>query len=186
MKLYEYCIEGNTKMFIYTVENNMLDIHENNEWLFILACKLGHIEIVIYLLNISQNYSGRKIDIHSRYEDAFVYSCMNGHIKIVKYLINIAENYSGKKINIHIDDDSAFSCALINNRFTIVLYLLKISQNYSNKYIDIQNTEIYDTCKNIGYLLRPNKIFNFCRTIGILPANIINKFLMIQLKNITL
>ena len=125
------------------------------------------------------------LKIQQKKEYIFRDGYSHDNIQLLKLLFDysIRLNYL---INIHIDDDSAFSCALINNRFTIVLYLLKISQNYSNKYIDIQNTEIYDTCKNIGYLLRPNKIFNFCRTIGILPANIINKFLMIQLKNITL
>ena len=118
-----YCNENNLNKLIELLKNNSIDIHRDNENMFLLACKNGNLDIVKYLIINAEKYSGKKINIHIKGNCAFNKACMNNHVNIVKYLMTIAEDYSGKKIDINYNNDEAFAYAYIKNNIDI--YIVK-------------------------------------------------------------
>jgi ankyrin repeat protein len=109
-------------------------IHGHHEYAFQMACNYGHIDIIKYLLNISEKYSSKKIDIHIQNDYIFNSACYHGNIDIIKYLLDMSEKYSGTKINIR---GHTFFNAGANNQIEVLKYLINITEKYSGKKIDI-------------------------------------------------
>jgi ankyrin repeat protein len=159
-----YCNENNLNKLIELLKNNSIDIHRDNENMFLLACKNGNLDIVKYLIINAEKYSGKKINIHIKGNCVFNNACMNNHVNIVKYLMTIAEDYSGKKIDINYNNDEAFAYAYIKNNIDIVRVLIKNTHKYSNKPINIHsycNMKHFMIC-NYGL----SKVVLFGKSIG--------------------
>ena len=108
-QLYKYCMEGDiNKLKLLLNENPNINIHESNDWPFMICCVYEHIDIIKFIINISEKYSGRKIYIHGHDDYAFRYSCTRGNIDIAHLLIKISIKYSYKLININYFGTSDF------------------------------------------------------------------------------
>jgi ankyrin repeat protein len=124
-----------------------IDIHYNNDELFMLACTYGHIKIAKWLYEISKEIESF-IDINIDNDKAFRLCCKYGHIKIALWLYEISD-----KIDIHAENDNAFISCCMNGHLMIAKWLFKLSENM-NSTINIHMNEEYilrRSCHNNDY-----------------------------------
>jgi ankyrin repeat protein len=88
-----------------------IDIHANNDKLFIRSCSNGFLEISKLLLEHGAN-------VHADNDDAFRLACTNGHLEVVKLLLQ-------NGANMHVNNDISFKQAKILKKYHIVEYLNK-------------------------------------------------------------
>ena len=149
-QIIQYCKNGTYNELVQLLNNNtMINIHEYTFFTFItnhgwydtirvnyieLACINNHKDIVMFLINISQKYSGKKFDIHDANEFSFRWSCKKGYINIVLYLIKISKNYSGKEINININFSQALKWGAKHKKIKTLLNSIGC-YNYKSPHI---------------------------------------------------
>ena len=80
------------------IKTNTIDINNKINCIFIKACDQNYYEIVKYLINMFELYTGEKINIQMLNELPFYYACRNGNMQIIKYLIKTIKKYSCKYI----------------------------------------------------------------------------------------
>src|SRR6056297_2271125 len=98
------------------LEFDNIDINNNNEYPFRIACEEGRYKILLWLWNIPN--SSYKISVHDGI--AFGKACKNDHIYIAKWLI-----HRGFR-NITTKNNYAFTSACKNGHLKIIKWLLKI------------------------------------------------------------
>jgi ankyrin repeat protein len=115
--------------------------------MFNIACQEGHIDIMKYLISISEKYTDKKIDIHYNKNIAFFMACKNKHFIVVKYLIEMAEEYSGQKIDIFCAYHVSTTCiaaSIVAGSVEIIKYIFMIAKTYYNCPFDIHlQNDIY-------------------------------------------
>lgn len=68
---------------IWEKSGHMIELHANDESIFINSCANGHLEVAKWLWQISN----RSINLGAQNEGAFRLSCNNGHLEVVKWLL---------------------------------------------------------------------------------------------------
>ena len=155
--LYKLCIQNspeNTNAYeilswLFSLKIfNQVDVHAGYELAFRRACEHGNIEVVKFLLNLSDD---RRIDVHTKGninfeiqvgdelafknvesdirigdELAFRNACYYGHIEVVKLLLNLKGD---REINVHAHDNGALKSACIRGHLNIVKLLLNLSND---------------------------------------------------------
>ena len=89
-KLFRWlCVNGNLQVcqWLYSLGN--VDIHELDDYAFLLACENGHLQLCQWL------YSLGNIDIHRDRDQAFRWACQNGNLQVCQWL------YSLVNVDIH-------------------------------------------------------------------------------------
>jgi ankyrin repeat protein len=121
-----------------------------------MACYIGHLELVKYLISLS-----RDINIHAQDERAFRLACENGHLEVVEYLISLNRN-----INIHAQNEEAFRLACRDGKLKLVKYLWEIDKTFKIKYdkkwprniLKWYNEEYLKVNPNIQYIIQNDKL----------------------------
>ena len=101
---------------IATVKAQLVYGSGDIDTLFISAAKMGHLEIVKYLLDAGA-------DVHAGMDEALRWSCMNGNLSVANYLLE-----SGGA-NVHALDDEALKIASSRGNFALVKMLLFAGAN---------------------------------------------------------
>ena len=104
---------------------NKIDLHHDNDFLFIHSARYGHIDHIRWMFDIDEFAENICQDGK---EEAFQYACSNGHLDIAKLIFNRF------KMNIHYSDEWPFRSACNCGRMEIIKWLWEIS----NKTIDIR------------------------------------------------
>lgn len=126
------CIEGHleTAKWLINIYNKKIDIHEDDNDLFLLMCFYGHLEIAKWLIDLGENYGHGKIDIHAYYDMAFNICCENNKLDVAKWLIDLGENHGYGKINIHNNNNNAFRMSCQGGHSNISKWLIDLEQNH--------------------------------------------------------
>ena len=111
------------KAFIH--HHKDINIHANNEMIFINACATGNIEYAKWLLSLEQTHG--KIYIGSFCESAFRLACNHGHIEMAKFLISLS-NVGYHKIDIHASNDGAFEYAICHDDINVINFILSLDK----------------------------------------------------------
>ena len=143
--------------------NKNIDFHQNYNTYFLYVCGHGNVDVVKYLIDISEEYSGKKINIHmvKYYDNCFSVACCNNKLAIAKYLIDISEKYSNKKIYIN---DTIMINACSAGYIDIVKYLIKLSINSS--YKNILNNKYRNQCFSHSCASNRTKVKKYLMSIG--------------------
>ena len=134
--MIQFCLDGDIKNLKKNILLRKTIRIEELELGFLFACENGHGKIVKYLLNIAEQYSGKKINIHKNNEEIFKLVCKKRYIKIMRFLLKISY-WHDKEIDIHIDNEECFRTACEYGHLDVVKYLLKISNKKTYTKIDI-------------------------------------------------
>ena len=150
--------------YLLSLNNCNIDISNNNEVPFLIACEYGNLELVKCII------SNKMFILNSKYLDSEIYICehafgivcKNGHIDIAEWLLNI-----NPTLNIHINNDYALQRACYSGQYNMVKWLLNIKK--SNFNLSLWKYEIFINT----YLLRYIEI---CELLIYYDKNIINKY----------
>lgn len=150
--------------YLLSLNNNNIDISNNNEIPFLIACENGNLELVKCIINnkifiLTSKYLDSNIYIS---EHAFIIVCKNGFIDIADWLINI-----NPTLNIHVNNDYPLQRACYSSHYNMVKWLLNLEHIKFD--LSIWKYEIFiNTC-----LLRYTEI---CELLIEYDNRIINKF----------
>ena len=154
------CENGNLDKIKIIVNNCIIDIHAKNELGFLYACTNGHLNIVIYLINLYKNDNKYTIvNIHANNESGFRLACLNGHLHVVEYLINLYKiNSDYDIINIHAENESGFQRACYSGYLHIIKYLINLYKTNKNYQIINIHARMYYAFKTThsNYFKRAN------------------------------
>ena len=141
------CID-NIKLAKYIFNNYNINIHNNHECPFRLACENGNLPVAQWLYETALK-KGKPINIHIYDDIAFRHAAKFGHLEVLKWLIKLGN------INIHIKSNYAFRHACKNGHYHVAKWL------YDNYKIDISSKNDYafiKACKS-GYLIIINWLY---------------------------
>jgi ankyrin repeat protein len=166
-KLAEASLSANLKLIKIHVANGA-DIHYDNDRIFIMACSGGHLDIVQYLITISENDNKYNQDI---LDEGFHYSCKYWQLEIVKYLATIYQTTKYNRINIHSHYERLFIDMCCSGKLNIVKYLTTLYKTHNYNIIDIHisdelafilacNNGFIDIVKYLTILYRKHKIYD--------------------------
>ena len=93
-------------------ENKGIDIHDDHDHAFTVACSKKRWDVVKWLLKFP-------VDIHTNYDYAFTCACGDGNFEIVNLLMNIG------KIDIQTELDSPIFMACFNNHLDMAKWIYK-------------------------------------------------------------
>ena len=93
-------------------------IYINFNKLFYISCSFGHIELVKFLLE----YTNNNIDLNYKNDKIYHYVCKNGHLEILKLLLSLPDN----KINIY---SKGYEINKVTQNSEIIKFLLSIPNN---------------------------------------------------------
>ena len=106
----------------YEQNKHVINIHANNEFIFLWSCENGYLEVAKWLWSLNQN-----INIHANDEFAFRWSCLHGHLETAKWLWSLDKN-----IDIHAINDRAFDWSFkISVNFVVSKWLLTLDDNFN-------------------------------------------------------
>ena len=100
---------GNLALVKYLVENGA-NIHDEDDFAFLMACGYGHLKTVKYLNEQGAN-------MHVKNGRSLINASRSGHLAVVKYLIRCG-------LDIHSEDDASLILATLNNHLSVVKYLI--------------------------------------------------------------
>ena len=100
---------------------------DNLNYVFQIACREGHLDMVKFLLGYAE-MNNLKIDIDANVNHAFIFTCGNGHLDVAKFLLEYAE-MNNLKIDIDANGNHAFIFACGNGHLEMVKFLLSLSTN---------------------------------------------------------
>ena len=120
----------------YLVKKYVIDIHYSKEKAFVMSCENGHINMAMWLFDLSNQPGYTLIDIHDEYEYAFRVSCGKGHLNIAKWLIELSRQ-SSKLIDIHVIDEYAFRYSCETSHLNVAQWLIDLSREPGFSLIDI-------------------------------------------------
>ena len=143
-----FYIKGFLHSIKYFINSRLIDIHNNNDFLFFISCSHNYLDITKYLISIEDIYG--KINIHNRDEYSFIRACANGYLDTVKYLISL-ENTHGK-ININSRNDEAFEQACENGHLDTIKYLISLENTHDKINIYVNEEYILNYPEIIEYL----------------------------------
>ena len=101
----------------------------NNKYVFESCCDKDHLEMIIWLYNLSGFF-----DICINYYWSFEKSCFNGHLEVAQWLYN-----SLNSIDVRVENDGIFKSSCQNNHLKIASWLTTICDKYQ---LTISNNKI--------------------------------------------
>jgi len=125
------CIVGDINMMKTIYGEYDIDIHYNNEYSFVTACKEGHLEIAKWLWDISDH----TINIHVSFNEAFLLCCYNGHESILNFLLEIEDNIE------NFNDTHNLWEAFYNACQAGHLKIAQTLWNIAHQFIDLRNSQ---------------------------------------------
>jgi len=171
----------------YIIQNDIIDIHTDNEIIFRTICTDCNIEIVKYVIEYCEKIDNL-IDIHVLDDIIFIDACYAGRLDIIKCIMEYDDRHNDE-INIHKHWDKAIRIVLDNGHIDIINYFIEY-YNKTNRKINIYVNEEYmflkmccycriDTLKYlIEYsILHNNEIYiHICDELGFRQACTYNNF----------
>ena len=128
------------------------------DYCFVDACKIGHLEMVKYLLVDVATTGYPRARIETEQYQGFIYACLYGHLDVVQYLLTAKELTNN---NIPFADMSTrnyigLQYACTNQHFSIIKYLTTSQelQEAGHKLADIHvgNDHIFTSNASLGYM----------------------------------
>jgi hypothetical protein len=142
----DYCLSGNLEKAKELYSLNEIDLHENDDELFIDVCQNGHLNIAKWIISFD------KLDRHSTYKKALKASCEYNNVDVYEWLGTLNEidmkyynncifriycefgNLEKAKllysidntIDIHCDHDSAFNYSCLENHLLLAQWLYSL------------------------------------------------------------
>ena len=92
----------------------------DNEYVFVICCQNGHLEMIMWLYNLSGFF-----DMDINYDLSFAKSCRHGHLEVAQWLYNLLNS-----IDIHANNNSIFKLSCQNNHLKVALWLITICDKY--------------------------------------------------------
>ena len=114
--------------WLWEVSERNIDIHANNEAVFILSCEYGQLDVVKWLWEVSE----RNIDIYADDEAVFRICYEYGHLDIAKWLWKVSDG----GIDIHVGDNMAFKVCCYHGYVNIMKWLWEVSDGKMDLDID--------------------------------------------------
>jgi len=143
-----YCGHLKTLKWFYNFclsEKKPFDIHFKDDIILLHSCRQNHIEIVKWLLSISN------FDIHKNHEKIFIESCYTGNLELVKFLYNFTKK--DKLIDIHACKNKAFFNGCFKN-FEIAKWLYSLDKFHNNTI----NHAFINCCSYFNHYFTTRKI----------------------------
>jgi len=153
------CYNGNLEICRFLSELNVdfygrIDIHAldaNGDDSLQLACRSGNIELVMWLLDLSENQEYGQFDIYSNKENYFISSCQSG-LDMAKFWIDLCENHGYGKIDIHAQKEKAFIVSCACGDLELVKWLVDLEcRQYGKINIRISDRYAHKICLKYGH-----------------------------------
>ena len=123
------------------MENSIskIDIHANNDSIFVALCEAGKTDVIEYMLNYCDSHNDI-VNIHLNDDKLMVYACLYSNLDLVKYLIEYSEKHNdkfniSKFINYNCFDYSGLY--RYNDIVKYFIYLTKHMYWNNNNFVDL-------------------------------------------------
>jgi hypothetical protein len=92
------CNYGHLNVVIWAIEEsikngNPIDIHEEEDYIFINCCVLGHLKVAKYLYEYCNDIGG-PIVVQPKNDSIFKYNCLMGNKEMIEWLASIIDRYT--------------------------------------------------------------------------------------------
>ena len=147
----ETCKMGFLEYAIYLVNENIIDIHADNDCAFRMCCQNGHLKLAQWLIQLGESNGYTKIDIHADNDYMFGNSCSNGHLKLAQWLIELGESSGYAKFDIHVVNDYAFRRSCFYGHLELAQWLVQLGESSGYTKFDIHADNDYAfrlSCRN--------------------------------------
>jgi ankyrin repeat protein len=168
------CYNGHLNVVRYLISlNQNIDIHVNNEIVFLQTCFYGRLEVVKYLLQLSRE-QGQIIDIRVYNNFALRLSYQRNYLKVTKYVWQFFIEYNNE-IYILENNEILLNLAFKTNYINAAKYILQLSHKHG-RLIQINNDMFHDACY-AGHLEVAKLIWSLNNSIDI---NMLKLFLSVS------
>ena len=176
--------KGNTKLIQFIWDLGGINIHDDNEHIFRLACSMGNLNIVKYVYNLSLLPGIGAINIHSIDQDGHgIFKSAFRKIEIVKWLYNLSCEIDPitntiRKFDVYANDYEFFIAACYYSNVDVAQFIWNIGLETGpgidlNKLV-VENNMFKNLC-SFKELQMIQWMFDMCNIMGIsIPLDQLN------------